>query len=539
MTENKDFLLDINDIELTHNGVCEFYWPILPHEINKFFKRLIRTIVEVILRARGEKIYGVDEAIILSLYFAQETAMVYQAYLLLKRASRDNYEIKASKRSRLINAFLKNESPAASIIMCQLRRGPPPLKKWRAPLRLVQDIVVGFQQGMARRILWPINYKKRIISMTIDPVSLVMVKRSKQKVIYKRPNHWFSAPPNEIDYNHSYDEVINRIVQSTMTLFSSVNVQLPDFIKTYLMEWLKEAMILVGWYLSELEKKSHKIPDKLWTNTAGYVWTRILSRYVREKGGKITRHTHAGGGGYFDDSWSQSVFEFEDCDTFVAFSDKHIESYCHAFTGEDIVQENLPEFVALNSNVTTVPINTAIKPIKKSSPKTIMYASTVYPGEFIYPATNGLMSDIVLLDWEVRLTARLQKWGYRVLLKPHPVDSLCVAPPASISKIFGPVVIEDLFENVIYQADVIIMDAPISSVFFTSIKSNQPFVYMDFKITSFTPKAYDLLGQRCPIVKGWYDSNNRACIDWDALQHAIDTCNQYNDQSFTQQYLIH
>jgi hypothetical protein len=31
-----------------------------------------------------------------------------------------------------------------------------------------------------------------------------------------------------------------------------------------------------------------------------------------------------------------------------------------------------------------------------------------------------LIPDVVLVDWEARLVARLLAWGYEVMVKPHP-----------------------------------------------------------------------------------------------------------------------
>jgi len=533
----KNLLLDIDEIELTHEGVKGFYWPILPSEIDIFSKRLLKSLVSVIRKGKAEKFFGVDEAIVLGLYFAQEATMVYQAHLLINRAKQDGYEIKSAKKNRLVNAFLKEKKPAPSVIVRQLRHGPTPLKKGYAPLRFIRDILVEKKEGMIRRSCFPINYKKRIVSMTIDPVSIAMAKRSKEKISYKRPNFWFKKPKDIFRDNPEYKLMIERIMSTTMDAFSLADLQPSAIVNSYLYEWLKESINLVGWYLAMLKKHDRKVPKHLWTNTGGYLWSRILSRYIREKGGTVTRHTHAGGGGYFNDSWAQGVFEFEDCDTFVAFSEKHIESYEKAYTGEDVVQDKLPKFTPLNKINEQQGI--AIMPSPRKKKKTIMYATTVYPGEFIYQAANGLMSDIVLLDWEIRLVLALRKMGYEVLLKPHPKDGLCVAPPSSINNLLGPVVMNERFEDVMNLADVIIMDAPISSVFFTSIRSGKPFVYMDFQIASFHDEAYSLLKRRCPIIKGWYDHDKRANIDWNLLKEAIETSDQYKDQSFAKNYLYH
>ena len=98
-------------------------------------------------------------------------------------------------RSRLIEPLLKDEMPKIAGIIQKLRLGPLSKPKWwRWPLRMIRDIVVSFKEGIQRRSIFPISYKRRIISMTIDSLATQYAKETDKKVFYKRLDTLFKPP---------------------------------------------------------------------------------------------------------------------------------------------------------------------------------------------------------------------------------------------------------------------------------------------------------------------------------------------------------
>ena|SRR3990167_4908976 len=522
--------LNINTIPLSSRGVENFYWPIKAHEINQNFELMTKKVVSVLKTAEKEALPGTDEGIILGLFFIQEAIASYQAKLLIGCAKRDGHSIQTSKRNRLIHAYLTGNMPYSPAILRTLQSGPAPLKLWRAPLRLLRDIYMSQQEGIARRTFFPVKYTTRTVTLTISELPILVAKEMHESILYKRANFWFTTPDlRKISYKNQYDDIVDQLLFSINAVFISGGESFND-VKLYLDQWLRNAMPLVAFHLATLEKCKNKIPKTVWLSTAGNLWGRILARYMRKNGGELIRFSHGSGSGYFKNSRAQGVFNFEDCDTFFSYTEKHAQECKKNFTGNEIVQNKCPEILTYHRKKPTFTQKTM------HDKKTIMYVSSVYPGEHVYLCAKGMMSDITLLDWEVRLIKQLQAWHFNVILKPHPSETICLGVPDSVKTVVGNIIANEPFEAIFHKADVIILDTPVTSLFSTLVTSGRPFVFLDFDVEEFSQTAYHMLQKRCPIVKGFYDENNRAYLDWQALYEAIQTCDQYHNDEFMKNY---
>jgi len=162
-----------------------------------------------------------------------------------------------------------------------------------------------------------------------------------------------------------------------------------------------------------------------------------------------------------------------------------------------------------------------------------MYVPTIYPGEVV-DAITGMMSDLVLLDWKVRLLEKLEEWKYNIILKPHP-EGFGSVPP-HIEEIFGSIINDKPFEQVINQADVLLLDMPASTTFTSSLVSDKPIVLMDFGFNEIEDAAKELLSLRCAIVPCGFDKYNRARVCWEALHEAINSSVHKCDSEFAREY---
>lgn len=534
MNSNKILNLDINELSISENGVANFYWPIETFEVHRVCLRVLNGLSTTINEAIKKDLAGVDLAIILNLHFAQISMMCYQALLLISRAKRDGYELKPDKRNRLIDSFLQGSDVPICGVLDRLRKGPAALKRWRAPLRYLRDILVGVKEGMTRRSLFPVNYQKHIISVTTNPFAGFQAKQMSEKVFYRRYNTWFSSlDEKDITFDPLYLDIINRMLTVVTKEFVD---DIPDYmqlLRSYLYNWLVEGFSLVDAYLRQIAQVSERIPVRLWGNVGGDIWGRILARSVKRENGEVMRFSHGSGAGYFASSRAQGGFYFEDCDVYSVFSNEQIKSLQEAFTGDEIVQTQCPKIICANKKFKSIHV-----PYKKNNKgqKVVMYVSSVYPGEFFYVSGKVIMNDLVVLDWQVRLFSQLEKMGYKVLLKPHPVETISCKSPLTTDERFESILSEEPFEKVRHMAEVIIFDEPTTTVFSSLCLSDQPFIYIDFGLEDFSEKARVLLQKRSPIVQGWFDDENRAVVNWDNLREAIESCHHYKDDGFANTY---
>lgn len=533
---NKRLFLDLNSMDVTQEGVKNFYWPIHPHEVNKIYVILIRRLVGIIRSAMKENVAGIDAAIILYFHFAHEAICAHQATILIQRAKRDGYEIIASATNRLISAFLEGQIPALPArVFDNLRNGPPSAKWRRLPFRLARDFWMSLREGIRRRLFFPSRYKQCIITTIVDRLAVAQSKVTHHKIFFRRFNTWFKKPQPQKTPRSDFKEIQQRLLDSMQNTLLESSDGFSPLVNQYMSLWLDEAFQWVGCYLEQLLAKPHRIPKYLWTHTSGDIWSRILARCVRKHGGKVTRFSHGSGAAYFQEPHEQACNEFEDCDVFVALSKKQALSFDTAFTGKDLVQQAPPSFIAITQQ-RTIFSRKKITAKKKNNRLKVMYIATVYTNEHVYTSSNGLMSGITLLDWEARLISKLKNWNFTVMLKPHPADELAITTPKNLEKLHGSVIVNGLLEDVLGKADIVLFDYPSSTVFVDLLLTDIPIVYLDFDISRFNSDARQLLHRRMPIVKGWYDAQNRAQLDWTELHNAILKSTEYKDSSFAEIY---
>jgi hypothetical protein len=109
--------------------------------------------------------------------------------------------------------------------------------------------------------------------------------------------------------------------------------------------------------------------------------------------------------------------------------------------------------------------------------------------------------------------------------------------PPHFACIQGVSVADGRFEDVLAQADVLLFDWLLSTTFGHTLKSDKPIVFVDFGLADLQPKAKAMLAQRCAVVDGGFDEQNRAVVDWAELHAAIDRAPTLQDDSFVREYL--
>lgn len=530
--------LDLHAREITTDGVADYYWPVSPSEVNALYPLIVEKIINKIQTASQEQVAGTDIAIILSFAFAIEVVTTYYSYLIVKRARLAGREIIPSKRHRLITAILNGEKPKRSIILKRLEEGPEPLKRLRAPLRWVRDVMMSHREGMKRYSFKSSDYQKKIISITIDDIAKVRAKTAKEPVVYRRLNEWFSSTPIQItEPNPVFRSLIDALLAGVNEIIGPRDQDLMIPISTYLLDWLQQGFTLVAKRQEELRKNPKKIPHRLWLDTSGNIWGRILAREVKKRGGETTRHDHGSGCGYFEGTLAQGGHDFEDCDQYVTFSSYQALVFSKHYDPRFVVQNNKPKFSHIISSDLfknkIKKLNNDVNTIKEI--QTVMYVGTVHTAEQIFPLADAFMSGVTLLDWECRLLNQLSMRYNRIIVKPHP-ESLLPNRLLALLKEKNITISKEPFEHVVHLPEVLLLDDPTSTVFSTILTTNKPFVFIDFGIQQFSEEARQLLMLRCPIVRGWFDENHRATINWQDLHQAIKDSPRYQDRGFYNKY---
>ena len=260
--------------------------------------------------------------------------------------------------------------------------------------------------------------------------------------------------------------------------------------------------------------------------SAGDIWTLILRHAVRNNGGEVTAHDHGSGTGQFVGEIHDNIIEFDFCDRFVTFTPEQAKGLReHHVNPHFLIREDIPEITGLPA--TEKGMN-AVQAPEKKTPQKVMLVSSWYYGDVV--PYQAFISDIAYLDFEVRLLAHLRDWGFEIIYKPHPF--IATRPPADFAKIYGGREINQPVEDVLHEADVLILPDPSSTAFATSLASSIPAVFIDLGLFTHSETASTAIQQRCAIVSAACGPDQRVSIDWDELHTALMLANKSNDNSY-------
>jgi hypothetical protein len=161
-----------------------------------------------------------------------------------------------------------------------------------------------------------------------------------------------------------------------------------------------------------------------------------------------------------------------------------------------------------------------------------MVLSSFYFGDLT--THQAFMPDVPFLDWEARLLAKLQEWGFPTFYKPHPL--IITRAPVDMAARFGATELDQPSERVLKLADVLILPDPASTAFATALTSDRPSVFVDFGLFQFNVAARALLDKRCTSVSVPLDATNRPQPDWTALRTAILDAHERRDHGYAAEY---
>ena len=534
----REVYLDANRVQVTRDGIQDFLWPLPRAELVAMRDALLPPLVAIVRGAAGADSEDAELLSIVLLHFVNEAMALYQAHALCRRFGELGHRLVVPTKSRLLPALSAGVAPPPSPLLTSLLAGPPRARRRIPPaLRRIWRSVPW--NGLSLSGLRSIDPKCDIVALQASPLINCHAHAVPDIVKYSSLREWFDP----LDKRSERD--VRRAAVSTATIdgaidavaagFAAGGEKLPDYLADYLRDWLVKATGLARCHLSTLLQQPDRLPRRLWTGTGGSIWARILRHAARRLGGVVTGHDHGVGTGHLVSSYPTLV-EFESCDTFVTFTRAQATALQRGLRDDLLIPTKAPEIIALPSCCRPA----ALTKIQERKSRTrlsvirkVMYPSSFYNGERMHFGVR--IPDPVAVDWEGRLFSHLGAWNYKVLHKPHPGS--VSSPPAAFANELGVKMLTQPFERVVHMADVFIFASSQSTTFVSALSSNKPIVFVDFGLWDWVPEAYEMLKRRCRVVRGWFDKENRAQVDWGELRDAIEESRDLMDSSFLETYL--
>ncbi|MCP4914385.1 MAG: hypothetical protein GY909_14825 [Oligoflexia bacterium] len=399
-----------------------------------------------------------------------------------------------------------------NILLKKLRRGLRSPKKSLLLLRAIYDIF-DFS-SIPRRRLKHINISNSIVTFTSDSFVNTLAKANSHLQVYRcSPWEWFNNSPTIDMLNQANEdkEISEEVLNTLRVLFSKNDLDFSSNIKTYFLKLLNQALPLVRYYYNNARNEL-PTPKIFWFGSTNNIYTRIIRQAVEDSGGKNVGFDHGRGMGLQMNNNEMGIV-FDLCNEYYSYSETLTNALKNNISAIKDILPNKDQSLTLafKKEVFLPKPNFVDKDVKFTDK--IMYVSGLFKGQGVSGA-NCLVQDHVLIDWQIRLIQKLQYFEYKVSYKSHP-ESI-IKTESHLHEKLNVELISGTIEETWDKSEAYIFDF-LSSSFKTLSYTNRPIIFIDFGLGQITKEVRELLKKRCVIIKGWYDEQNRAQLDWEKL----------------------
>lgn len=508
-------------------GAGQIFWPLTRAEQEASRDALLAGLVSV-SRARGDELdLERDLFSAISQLLVREGMALYLTQAVVRRAKAEGIDVVWPANCGHCQLLWQGRAPSVqeSSIVRTLMRGPVCHPRWRRyPTKVLHDIRHNGVGWAAFRTLRP---ERDIIACHATDVLEEHARCVEDTVKYTLLGEWFFPLNRDETNGDSVKPVAERIKAEAVTVlenaFAAGGESLPVHLAKYFAEVVSEGSCLARIHLDRLLARPNDLPQRLWTGSGAYIWARLLRHAVRRVGGKVTGHEHGTGESIITYFNTKTFSDLESADRFVTFNSNQRRWLESTIDERFLVPLSRPEILVPDYRPGFVKY--AGRPLRggrtvaapNSGPIRVMYVAPIYCG--FNPRISHHNADLIVVDWQARLLAKLRDWGCEILFKPHPEGEQ--RPPQSFEREFGARILSGPFEDVWSQADIYIFDWKSTTAFSTAISTGLPIVLVDFEFERFAPEMQMLVEQNCTIVPGHADSSNRLQVDWDDLHRAI------------------
>lgn len=263
--------------------------------------------------------------------------------------------------------------------------------------------------------------------------------------------------------------------------------------------------------------RNARLPRNLWAGTAGPWPNRVISLEVLRRGGTVRRFDHGGGRGLNRFPAWPVVLDLCLSTTFVMASQGLADRLRAQGVDKMMPQDKAIEIASGDGDPSFAHLPAAFTRKRPSRPR-VLYAPGLLRG--LKQTVPAQMPDVLYLDWQYRLIKQLQKLPIDLVCRPHPnmraLGSLRTQP---IADLIEPSPVP--FESSLPEVDVVLLDQPHSTTFYSAICTDRPIALIDFRTPYFDTAATELIDARCRIIPAGFDARNRPMVDLQAVAAAL------------------
>lgn len=520
--------LDILKMELSREGVEDFFWPLSYADHDNFGSDLLEHYTTIVKEKSDVSIIPYK---LIAKYFIADAVGIFQGDVLRERFHQAGREPMVPRSWRLWPFLFGKQAPKDMPFLNWFKNGPEKtnytkklfsfssLKRLGRLFRLGQGGVS--LDGLKIKPITQDVLTRDIITTDRTHIIVDHARQVPEDVVFCRSYRWFDAV-DDAEFRQSFEkndiQTENKIMAAVEALYQQNGITLESHSRQYLEKLLKEGAAYLRVHYNRLIEAPEKLPKKIWTGTGGKIWDLILRLAVVQSGGEATGHDHAMGQGVYDLSLTPFVELWAET-YFVTYNETQKRCLEINSAHWPALDHEIPEIKSLSSGNNEAAIKVFPKFVqKKPEIKTIALMATVYDCDF--GRMDPVVPNMVALDWQARLITHLREWGYDVIFKVHPES--VVMPPSFFEDELGAQIVSEPLEGILDQLDMILFDYVYTTTFRSVLETNIPVTVLDCLGFRWSEGVKEKIEKRCQIVEGGFDKDNRMEIDWAALKIALE-----------------
>lgn len=519
-------ILDVCDTKIKNGEIEGYFWPLAHKDLIGLRSRLLEETRDLIRKNLPQEDWHILHIVYIEIVC--EMMVLMRSAKLLEVCGEKT--IKASeKHFPYLNAMKRHESllPIVRKRLGYLSKGIGSPPKYLRPLRRIKFILD--RSIFVRKTVRQISPKDIVAfsSSKFMERHAVRLKEQGTRVVLSSFWEWYDLDISGLPSLSGGCVVLNEAQKTLLArlreVCTEVGYPFSDDIQAALELQAFMLCDMATFYRRHLlqEERRKYLPKTLWFGSANEMRARVLRATVQETGGYTIGHDHGRGfamavtegelGTVFDFCDELTVYSGHVAEQITRHQDKkflNLEQRKVRFTGLDnalILSEDIQGYRNKHERL-------------QGAKPTVMFMAGIFKGEH-YVGLNTLPPDITFLDFQMRVVRQFCEMGYRVLIKAHPESTLSY--PSLTFEGQDVEIIGGYIEDRIQEVDLIVFDF-LSSPFKTLVMTQMPMIYFDFGYSDMVGDMESHLKSRLSVVKGTFDTDNRAQIDWNSLGVAVD-----------------
>jgi len=261
-----------------------------------------------------------------------------------------------------------------------------------------------------------------------------------------------------------------------------------------------------------------RLPTTVWSGTGSKHAVRAIGLEVMRRGGDVVRFTHGGTHGVVRSFGQVASLELAVSTELVASSKMQADLISTSGEVELAHQYNPNVLISSGSGEPNITGLSDVIPKRQNRSKIrVIYVLSPLV-RFVAKPASKILNNVLYLEFNYHVLETLKDMPFDVICKPHPEGMLPGAShPLSDLNVPG----NTPYEEVVSDADVIVVDNPFSTAFWQIMGTDRGVVYIDTGISEFHPKVLDKVRERCQFVSSFIDDRGRFRVDFESLEEAV------------------